>query len=66
LAASNALSTAAISEVPHPLVQYVNGMGDDALAVVVAIPTPTAELAARTDNAVAVSLLRVVRPIVTS
>ena len=38
-------------------------MVDDALAVVVAIPMPMAELAARADIAVAVSLLRVVRPI---
>jgi hypothetical protein len=66
LAASKALSTAAISEVPHPLVQYENEMGDAALAVVAVIPMPTAEPAARTDIAVAVGLLRVVRPIITS
>jgi len=41
-------------------------MGDAALAVVAVIPMPTAEPAARTDIAVAVSLLRVVRPIITS
>ena len=41
-------------------------MGVDAFAVVLAIPTPMAELAANTDNAVAVSLLRVVRPIIAS
>jgi hypothetical protein len=41
-------------------------MVDDALAVVVAIPMPMTEAAARADNAVAVSLLRDVRPIITS